>query len=46
MVTVSEEFSGDDVEDAGLEVDDEQDGVGSAHSDVGELAGDAQGDHS
>ena len=45
---LAEEFAGDGVDDADVEVLDEQDdvgsGVGSSHADVAELAGDAQGD--
>ena len=44
----AEQFAGDGVDDAYVEVLDEQDyvgsGVGSADSDVAELAGHAQGD--
>ena len=44
----AEEFAGDRVGDADVEVLDEQDdvgsGVGSAYADVAELAGHAQGD--
>ena len=44
----AEEFAGDGVDDADLEVVDQQDdvgsGVGSSDADVAELAGDAQGD--
>jgi hypothetical protein len=44
----SEEFAGGGVDDAYVEVLDEQDhagsGVGSAESDVAQVAGDAQGD--